>query len=91
MLVWLYGLKGNRIYLSFALSLRTVTRLIPNRLLTALSYCAISFLRLYALPFRLFPVPMSAYFNNQIRKLTNLQLMATVFDPLNPAYAKYYT
>ncbi|MFN5534486.1 MAG: class I SAM-dependent methyltransferase, partial [Planctomyces sp.] len=31
------------------------------------------------------------YFRGHVSKLSNRQLVMTVFDQLNPAYAKYYT
>ncbi len=91
MLVWLYGVEGNRLYLSVALPLRKLTHAIPNRILTYLCYSTVPLLRLYSWASRIFPMPMKSYFNNHISKLTNRQLMVTVFDQLNPAYAKYYT
>lgn len=89
--IWVYGLEGNRLYLLFALPFRWVAKRCPDKLLGWVSRCCVPPLRVYQLLCRLFPLPMFSYFRGHVSKLTNEQLVMTVFDQLNPAYAKYYT
>ncbi|MFN6314841.1 MAG: methyltransferase domain-containing protein [Planctomyces sp.] len=89
--IWLYGREGNELYLCFVLPLRRVLRCCPDLMLTALSWFAVPMLRMYGWACRWMSLPMRTYFVGHISKLSSRQVMVTVFDQLNPAYAKYYT
>ncbi len=91
LVIWLYGREGNALYLAFALPLRAVTRRLPDSLLTALSWLLLPPLWLYIRLCRLLPLPMRGYMRDFLAKLSPRQLVATIFDQLNPAYARYYT
>lgn len=89
--LWLYGKEGNQGYLLFATPLRWLTKRCPDLLLGAFARCCVPLLRVYQWLCRWLPLPMSGYFRGHVSKLSNRQLVMTVFDQLNPAYAKYYT
>ena len=88
--VWLYGLEGNEPYLKLALPLRNVTRVMPDVLLRAFTHLLTVSLMGYIALCRVFPLPMRKYMTDLLGKYTYGPLWLTVFDQLNPAYAKYY-
>lgn len=90
MVVWLYGLEGNEAYLRLALPLRRLTRVMPDVLLRGLTHVLTVMLLGYIALCRVFPLPMRKYMINLLGKYTYSPLWLTVFDQLNPAYAKYY-
>lgn len=89
--IWLYGREGNELYLAAVTPLRWFAQKCPDVILTAVSWSTVPFLRLYQHLCAGIPLPMRQYFRNHIARLDSRQLVATVFDQLNPAYAKYYT
>jgi SAM-dependent methyltransferase len=91
MLVWLYGYEGNRLYLAFANTLRCVTRKLPDRVLEGLCHGLNVALGAYVAACRVLPLPMRSYMRGHIAKLSWNKRFLTIFDQLNPAYAKYYT
>jgi SAM-dependent methyltransferase len=91
MVVWLYGKEGNGLYLTLVQPVRSLTKLLPAPMLKGFSWCLLPPLKLYSAFCRWLPLPMRSYFLDHVQKLDNRQLLATVYDQLNPAYAKYYT
>lgn len=91
MTVWLYGREGNELYLAVALPLRKMTIHLPHRLLLALSWALYPALWIYATLCRLLPLPMRSYMTGHILRLTVGTGVLTIYDQLNPTYAKYYT
>jgi SAM-dependent methyltransferase len=91
MLVWLYGQEGNEAYLRFALPLRRLTVRLPHRALAALSYVVNWTLNIYIALCRVMPLPMRAYMRGVLAKFPAHVRRLTIYDQLNPAYAKYYT
>lgn len=89
--VWLYGREGNGLYLRLVQPVRTVTRRLPSSVLQALSWLLWLPLSVYVLLCRWLPLPLRSYAREHLSKLTHRQLVATIYDQLNPAYAKYYT
>jgi hypothetical protein len=89
-IVWLYGREGNETYLAFALPLRKITVLLPHRLLVALSYLLEITLTIYIGLCRFLPLPMRSYMRGVLAKFTRPVRRLTIYDQLNPAYAKYY-
>ena len=89
-LVWLYGFEGNEMYLRFVEPLRAVAKRLPHRLLQGV--CAVLNLALDAYIFlcRFIPLPMRAYARNVLARLPRKVRGLTIYDQLNPAYAKYY-
>lgn len=92
-LIWVYGREGNETYLSLILPLRTITRLLPHSLLLALSH----FLCLLLMPYEMLckytfvSWPMKKYFSGHFSRLKYHDKVLTIYDQLNPEYAKYYT
>lgn len=89
--IWLYGREGNQLYLSIALPLRLFGKFCPDIVLTILAWLAVPPLRAYQAVCKWLPLPMRSYFIHHVSRLDAKQLMVTVFDQLNPCFAKYYT
>lgn len=90
-LVWIYGREGNRLYLALATPLRWLTRRLPDFLLAALAHMLVVPLSLYVFLCRFLPLPMRSYMRSVIGRYGWRHRFLTIFDQLNPAYAKYYT
>jgi len=90
-LIWVYGKEGNELYLALAGPLRHVTRRLPDPLLRLFCWVLWLPLVIYVSLCRFVPLPMRSYAKNHLVHLSNRQLVTTIFDQLNPAYAKYYT
>jgi SAM-dependent methyltransferase len=91
LIVWLYGREGNETYLSLVSPLRKVTVLLPHKILVALSYVLEIALTAYIGLCRLLPLPMRSYMRGVLAHFTREVRRLTIYDQLNPAYAKYYT
>lgn len=91
MLVWLYGREGNETYLRFAEPLRAVTRRLPHAALGALCSTINVALDAYIFLCRFVPLPMRDYMRNVLARFPRSVRRLTIYDQLNPAYAKYYT
>lgn len=90
-IVWLYGYEGNEAYLSFAVPLRRLTVILPHKMLVALSYVLELALTAYIALCRILPLPMRSYMRLVLAKFPRTVRRLTIYDQLNPAYAKYYT
>jgi SAM-dependent methyltransferase len=90
-IVWIYGREGNETYLRLALPLRRITVLLPHRMLVALSWLLEGLLTAYIGLCRILPLPMRAYMRGVLAQFTRPVRRLTIYDQLNPAYAKYYT
>ncbi len=88
--IWLYGQEGNETYLALVRPLRAVTTHLPHALLAALSGLLTAGLGLYVAACRLLPLPLRGYMRNVVRRLTWEKRYLTIYDQLNPAYARYY-
>lgn len=91
LLIWLYGEEGNRLYLALVRPLRAVTKRLPHRLL--LLVCRVLDLPLVAymaLCRRMESLPLSAYMRGHLGRLDAYARRLTIYDQLNPAWAKYY-
>ena len=91
MFVWLYGQEGNESYLRLVSPLRVVTTRLPHWLLSALSHVMNIALDLYIFLANWLPVPMREYVRGVIALSPRHVRYLTIYDQLNPAYAKYYT
>lgn len=89
-LLWLYGFEGNENYLRLIEPLRSITKRLPHRILQGI--CALMNLILDAYIFlcRFLPLPMRQYMRNVLARLPRSVRGLTIYDQLNPAYAKYY-
>ena len=91
MLVWLYGREGNETYLRVAEPLRRVTTRLPHGALVGVSHALSLALDAYIAACRVLPLPMRAYMREVLAKFPKRIRTLTIYDQLNPAYAKYYT
>ena len=91
MLVWLYGKEGNEAYLTIFGPLRAITKRLPHFLLSFLCTILNAGSDVYILLCRCLPMPLRRYFLEHLAKLNRHQRHLTIYDQLNPAYAKYYT
>jgi SAM-dependent methyltransferase len=90
-LVWLYGREGNRMYLAVAEPLRKATIKVPHLALAGLCHILDLPLRAYVHLCRLLPLPMASYMTGHVARLSPDVRRLTIYDQLNPTYAKYYT
>ncbi|WP_262048700.1 class I SAM-dependent methyltransferase [Bradyrhizobium sp. Bra78] len=90
-IVWLYGFEGNETYLSIAIPLRKVTVRMPHGMLVALSHLLEFALTTYIGLCRILPLPMRNYMRSVLAKFPRSVRRLTIYDQLNPSYAKYYT
>jgi SAM-dependent methyltransferase len=90
MVAWLYGVEGNRLYLSLALPLRLLTSRLPDKALDVLVRTLDMPLCVYMAVCRMLPLPLRGYMRNVLAKMAPDKRRLIVFDQLNPAYAKYY-
>lgn len=88
--VWLYGREGNGLYLALTRPLRALTKRLPDRVLDGLVRVLDVPLAGYIRLCRALPLPMAAYMREHLGRLAPDKRRLTIFDQLNPAYAKYY-
>ena len=87
---WLYGHEGNGFYLAVTQPMRKVTTRLPPRVLSAVSHALNAGLDLYLPVCKRIPLPLAGYMNNVVSKLDRDKRYLTIYDQLNPAYARYY-
>jgi SAM-dependent methyltransferase len=90
-LVWLYGREGNEIYLRFAEPLRAVTKRFPHWLLELTCSTINVSLDVYIFLCRFLPLPLRKYMTNVLGRFPRSVRKLTIYDQLNPSYAKYYS
>lgn len=90
-LVWLYGREGNETYLRIVEPVRKVTVRLPHGALVGLSHLMALGLNAYIGLCRFLPLPMRPYMREVLAKFPRDVRRLTIYDQLNPAYAKYYT
>ena len=88
---WLYGREGNGAYLALVTPVRAVTRRLPHPVLAALVRALDVPLLAYVAFCRVLPLPLRGYMREVVGRLDGAKRRLTVYDQLNPAYAKYYT
>lgn len=88
--IWLYGYEGNETYLRFAEPLRRLTVRLPHPVLAGLSQGLGVMLDGYIALCRRLPLPMRDYMVNVLGAMSRETRVLTIYDQLNPAYAKYY-
>lgn len=90
LIIWVYGWEGNQLYLILASMLRMITRRMSHRKLLTLSKLLAYPLKFYGSLCYALPLPMRKYFLNVINKWNEQTRVLTIYDQLNPEYAKYY-
>lgn len=88
--IWLYGLEGNRVYLSIFNPLRKITTHLSSSALFKISRALTVCVNFYIKLCSILPLPMHHYMKKHLGKLSSEQRTMTIYDQLNPAYAKYY-
>lgn len=88
--LWLYGREGNELYLAIVRPIRLITSRLPPGFLLLLSRALALPLAVYVRACAWLPLPLRNYARSHLLKLTRRQLVATIYDQLKPAYAKYY-
>ena len=71
--------------------MRAVTKRLPHAALAALVRLVDLPLLAYAALCRVLPLPLGGYVREVVGRLDPAKRRLTVYDQLNPAYAKYYT
>jgi len=89
-LVWIYGREGNELYLRTFGPVRAVTKHLPDVLLAGICHLLTALLTVYIGLCRVLPLPMRDYALSVLGRYGWRHRFLTVFDQLNPAYAKYY-
>jgi SAM-dependent methyltransferase len=89
-IVWLYGYEGNEAYLKVFNNVRRITKRLPDPVLSGVASLLNVGLDIYIPLSRVLPLPMRDYMQNHLGKVDRGMRKITVFDQLNPAYAKYY-
>lgn len=90
LLIWVYGREGNTAYLLLLGALRAVTTRLPHAALDVLCRVLDRALDLYILACRVLPLPMRDYLCNTYARVSREKRRLTIYDQLNPTYARYY-
>jgi SAM-dependent methyltransferase len=88
--VWVYGYEGNELYLKLVSPLRKLTPKLPHVVLLSLVLLLMLPLELLTLLARVCPIPMRKYFLDHYGRLGFTSKRITIYDQLNPSWAKYY-
>jgi len=91
--IWVYGREGNRLYIALSGLLRAVTTRLPHRLLAGFCSVLTVLVDAYGALCRVVPQlrwPLRDYLSNTFSKLSRRERTLTIYDQLNPTYAKYY-
>lgn len=89
-LVWLYGREGNEAYLRLVQPLRRITTYLPHFALVGVTHVCGFVLDAYIALCRFVPLPMRNYMREVLAKFPGATRRLTIYDQLNPAFAKYY-
>lgn len=88
--IWLYGREGNEVYVNARKVVAFVTSALPHRALADFVWLLYWPTALYAAACRVLPLPLRRYFTEVYARLTPEKRRLTLYDQLNPSYAKYY-
>jgi SAM-dependent methyltransferase len=92
LIIWVYGLEGNKLYIKVFTPIRRLTPKLPDWILELLSFILNGLLSVYIFLCWFIPLPQREYAKNVLSKLTWKQrAQVVIFDQLNPTYAKYYS
>jgi SAM-dependent methyltransferase len=89
-LIWLYGEEGNWLYLKVFNPVRRLFARLPDAVLIPFAHVLAVFLRLYRYLCKFLPLPLHRYMRGVLAQFSHKQLVLTIFDQLNPTFAKYY-
>jgi len=90
LLIWVYGKEGNELYVACVQAVRKVTTRLPHAALAALCDVLNLLVGGYIFACRRLPLPMRDYMRNTLARVSREQRRLTIYDQLNPTYARYY-
>jgi len=90
LVIWVYALEGNELYVRAVQALRTVTTRLPHAALSALCGFLNVCVDVYIAACRFLPLPMRDYMRNTLARVSRDKRRLTIYDQLNPTYARYY-
>lgn len=88
--IWVYAVEGNRLYVAAVTALRAITTRLPHRALAAVCWGLGWLLDAYILLCRWLPLPMRDYMRNTLARVSRDKRRLTIYDQLNPSYARYH-
>ena len=90
-LIWVYSHEGNEFYLTFAETIRAITRRLPTKVNYALAAMIYGPAMLYAFLCSRFKwLPLSDYAANVFLRFGAAERKVVILDQLNPEWAQYY-
>jgi SAM-dependent methyltransferase len=90
LVIWVYGKEGNRLYVALVTALRAVTTRLPHFALATLCSFLALLVDAYVFACRWLPLPMRDYMLHTLSRVSRDKRKLTIYDQLNPTYAKYY-
>jgi SAM-dependent methyltransferase len=90
LVIWVYGREGNRLYVALVRTLRAVTTRLPHFALDLLCSVLTILVDAYIFACRWIPLPMRDYMLHTLARVSRDKRKLTIYDQLNPSYAKYY-
>jgi SAM-dependent methyltransferase len=90
LVIWVYGKEGNRLYVALVQALRAVTTRLPHFALAFLCSALTILVDAYIFACRWIPLPMRDYMLHTLSRVSRDKRKLTIYDQLNPTYAKYY-
>jgi SAM-dependent methyltransferase len=90
LLIWVYGKEGNEFYVGFVKAVRALTTRLPHAALAAVCSALNLLVDVYIFACRWLPLPMRDYMRGTLAKVSREQRKLTIYDQLNPTYARYY-
>ena len=90
LLISVYGREGNELYVRLVQALRLITTRLPHRALAGLSSALAVCVDAYLVACRWLPLPMGDYMRKTFARVEPEKRKLTIYDQLNPAYARYY-
>jgi SAM-dependent methyltransferase len=90
LVIWVYGREGNRLYVTLVQALRMATTRLPHFALALLCNVLALLVDAYLFACRWLPLPMRDYMLHTLSRVSRDKRKLTIYDQLNPSYAKYY-
>lgn len=90
-IIWLYGREGNGLYLAVARPVRALTTRLPHRALLVVCRLLDVPTSAYIAACRYLRLPLWKYMSRHLSRVTPEVRRLTIYDQLNPTWAKYYT
>lgn len=90
LVIWVYAVEGNELYVRVVTALRAVTTRLPHFALALLCSLLTVLVDIYIAACRVLPLPMRDYMRNTLARVSRDKRKLTIYDQLNPTYAKYY-